>query len=146
MENRFNLAETEPQGMKAMVGLETYIRSSGIDKKQLHLIKYRASQINGCAYCLDMHSKEALKDGESVQRLMTVGAWRETSLFTPEEQAILMMTEEITNISHSGLSDATYKLAEKYFDKSYIAKILMVVVTINAWNRIAISTHLQIGD
>lgn len=143
MSNRVNIFHVEPAGYKAMAVLEQYVTDSGIDKLHYELIKLRASQINGCAYCLDMHSRDALKLGETDQRIFVLSAWRETDFFTAEEQAILTITEEITNISHGGVSDDTYQRAAGLFDEHYLAKIIMAVTVINAWNRIAISTHMK---
>ncbi len=140
---RVNINETEPQAFKAMYALENYLGTIQLTKIQKELIKIRASQINGCAFCIDMHTKDALKYGETTQRIFLLNAWRETQLFTEEEKAILAFNEEITLISNKGLSDKTYKKAEQFFDKNQIAQIIMAVVTINAWNRIAVSTQLE---
>jgi len=140
---RVNINETEPQAFKAMYALENYLGTIQLTQIQKELIKIRASQINGCAFCIDMHTKDALKYGETTQRIFLLNAWHETQLFTEEEKAILAITEEITLISNKGLSNETYKKAEQFFDKNQIAQIIMAVVTINAWNRIAISTQLE---
>lgn len=145
METRFNMATTETGAFKAMMGLEGYLQTVSISKTLKELIKIRASQINSCAYCIDMHTKDAIKNGETTQRIFLLNAWRETNLFTEEEMVILAMTEEVTLISQHGLTDETYAKAEKFFDKNTIAQIIMAIVTINAWNRIAISTRLQPG-
>ena len=105
----------------------------------------RASQINGCAYCIDMHTKDALKNGETQQRIFLLSAWREVNLYTEEERVVLAMTEEITLISQHGLTPETYQRAKQFFDENDIAQIIMAIVTINAWNRIAISTLMQPG-
>ncbi|MFA9187794.1 carboxymuconolactone decarboxylase family protein [Flavobacterium sp. FBOR7N2.3] len=140
---RVNINETEPQAFKAMYALENYLGTIQLSKIQKELIKIRASQINGCAFCIDMHTKDALKYGETTQRIFLLNAWHETQLFSEEEKVILAITEEITLISNKGLSDETYKKAEQFFDKNQIAQIIMAVVTINAWNRIAVSTQLE---
>lgn len=142
METRVNINETEPRAYKAMYALEGYLSASALSKKHKDLVKIRASQINRCAYCIDMHTKEAIANGETLQRIFLLDAWRETNLFSEEEQALLAMTEEITLISNNGLSEETYRKAEQVFDKNYIAHLIMAVVTINAWNRIAISTNM----
>ena len=129
-----------------MYGLEGYLQTTDLTPTHKNLIKMRASQINGCAYCLDMHAKEALKAGETQQRLFVLSAWRETTLFTEEEQAILALTEETTLIHQHGVSAAIYAQAEKLLGEKYVAQIIMAVVAINGWNRIAVSTHLQIGE
>lgn len=145
MEKRVNINEIEPQAYKAMFALEGYLASAQLTNIQRELIKIRASQINGCAFCIDMHTKDALKYGETSQRIFLMSAWRETDLFTEEEKVILSITEEITLIHNQGLSAETYKKAEQFFDNNTIAQIIMAVITINAWNRIAVSTHLVIG-
>ena len=140
---RVNINETEPQAFKAMYALEGYLATIQLSKIEKELIKIRASQINGCAFCIDMHTKDALKYGETTQRIFLLNAWHETKLFTEKEKAILAITEEITLITNKGLSDKTYAKAQQFFDQNQIAQIIMAVVTINAWNRIAISTQLE---
>ena len=144
MEKRINIDETEPQAYKAMYALEGYLANSQLSKSHKELIKIRASQINGCAFCIDMHTKDALKNGETQQRIFLLSAWREASIFCEEEKVILALTEEITLIHNKGLTDATYLRALDLFGKNYLAQMIMAVVTINAWNRIAVSTHLEI--
>lgn len=146
MEKRINIAKTDGAAYKAMLGLEGYLQTTSISKTLKELIKIRASQINGCAYCIDMHTKDALKNGETTQRIFLLNAWNETSLFTEEEKVVLAMTEEITLISQHGLSEETYEAAKEFFDENVIAQIIMAIVTINAWNRIAISTQLEPGE
>ena len=145
MEDRVNINKTEPQAYKAMYALEGYLATTQLTKTQKELVKIHASQINRCAYCIDMHTKDALKNGETNQRIFLLNAWRETNLFTDEEKVILAITEEVTLIHHDGLSDETYKKAEQLFDKNFIAQIIMAVVTINAWNRMAVSTNMGFG-
>lgn len=145
MKGRVNINKTEPQAYKGMYGLEEYLATTQLTKTQKELIKIRASQINRCAYCIDMHTKDALKNGETNQRIFLLNAWRETDVFTEEEKVILAITEEVTLIHNGGLSDETYKKAEQFFDENYIAQIIMAVATINAWNRIAVSTNMGFG-
>lgn len=147
MKKRINISTIDPQAYKAMLGLETYLAGTDFPKTLKELIKIRASQINSCAYCIDMHTKDALKNGETNQRIFLLSAWKEAKyLFTEEEQTVLTMTEEITLIHKNGLSDETYKKATEFFTEEQIAQIIMAIVTINAWNRIAVSTHLQVGE
>lgn len=147
MQKRININTLEPSALKAMMGLEAYIGQVDISKSLKELIKIRASQINSCAYCIDMHSKDALKNGETNQRIFLLSAWREThSIFTEEEKVVLTMTEEVTLIHQNGLTDETYNQAKQFFSENQIAQIIMAVVVINAWNRIAISSHLQIPE
>jgi len=144
MNKRINIAEVQPVGYKAMLGLENYLQQSQINKTHKELIKIRASQINGCAFCIDMHTKDALKGGETNQRIFLMNAWRETDLFSEEEKVVLAIAEEVTLIHQKGLSEATYAKAKQFFNEEQIAQLIMAVVIINAWNRIAISTQLEI--
>ena len=146
MNTRINILETEPDALKAMYGLAGYVAKTDLTHTHQELIKIRASQINNCAYCLDMHTVDALKYGETQQRLFVLSAWRETDFFTEEEQVILTMTEEITLISKSGLTEATYQKALTLFDENYIAQIIMAIITINAWNRIGVSSLLHVAE
>ncbi|MGL5234652.1 MAG: carboxymuconolactone decarboxylase family protein [Empedobacter falsenii] len=144
MKTRLNIQKLEPKAYEAMYGLENYLANSELDKLHLELIKIKASQINGCAFCINMHTKDAMKLGETNQRIFLLNAWRETTLFTEEERVILEMTEEITNISQHGLSEETYQKALALFSENYIAIIIIAITTINAWNRIAISSHMTV--
>lgn len=142
MKSKINILQTEPEAYKAMSGLETYIASTALSPTHKELIKIRASQINGCAYCINMHTKEARKLGETEQLIYLLNAWRDTNLYTEEEKAILALTEEVTLIGNH-ISDATYQNAAKILDEKYLAQVIMMIVTINAWNRIAISSGFQ---
>jgi AhpD family alkylhydroperoxidase len=144
MEPRINISKNEPEAFKAMMGLETYIASTTLNPLHKELIKIRASQINGCAHCLNMHSTDARKLGETEQRIYMLNAWRETDLYTKEEQAILALTEEVTLIS-KGVSDATYQQAAKLFEEHYLSQIVMMIITINAWNRIGVTCGLHVS-
>lgn len=146
MSKRINISEIEPAGYKAVLALESYLQNVALTPIQKELIKIRASQINACPFCLDMHTKDALKYGETAQRIFVLEGWRETHLFTEEEKVLLAMTEEITLISKKGLTDKTYENAKKFFNENQIAQIIIAIITINAWNRIAISTHLPIPN
>jgi AhpD family alkylhydroperoxidase len=132
----------EPKAYEAMGALENYLNNSGINRTHLDLVKIRASQINGCAYCINMHTKDAREAGETEQRIYALNAWKETPFFTPEERAVLALTEEITNIKY-GISEKLYEDALLVLDRHYISKIIMAAVTINAWNRIGIGTGMQ---
>lgn len=147
MQKRMNINSAEPNALKAMMGLESYLSQISISKTIKELIKIRASQINGCAYCIDMHTKDALKNGDTNQRIFLLNAWRETNnIFNDEEKAALAITEEVTLIHKNGLTDKTYAQSLQFFSENQIAQIVMAVVTINMWNRIAISSHLQAGQ
>jgi len=145
MSARINIAATDSSAYKAMSGLEQYLQTTSLNHIQKELIKIRASQINGCAFCLDMHTRDAVQYGETPQRIYLLNAWREASEFyTDEEEVLLAMTEEITLISRQGLTENTYARAKELFSEKQIAEIIMAVITINAWNRIAVSTHLRV--
>lgn len=147
MQKRLNFKAAAPNALKAMIGLETYLATCSISKSTKELIKIRASQINGCAYCINIHTQDALKNGETNQRIFLLSAWRETEgVFTEEEKLVLAMTEEITLIHQNGLSDATYSNALDFFNETQIADIITAVITINLWNRVVLSTHLLIGQ
>lgn len=136
-----------PGALKAMIGLETYLSQCSISKTTKELIKIRASQINGCAYCINLHTGDAIKHGETAQRIFLLNAWREAEgLFTEEEKVVLTITEDITLIHQRGLSDDTYTNALQFFSETQLADILTAVITINLWNRVVLSTHLPIGQ
>ena len=142
MEQRVNIYQSEPKAYEGMFALEEFLSNSPLSKQQISLIKMRASQINGCAYCINMHTEEAIKAGETHQRLHMLNAWKESNLFSEEEQVLLKITEEITLINQNGLTDETYQLAQSLFEDRTIIAIIMTATTINAWNRIAISTRM----
>ena len=146
MEKRIQIDVAEPLAFKAMFGLEKYIQQSQLDIIHYELIKIRASQLNGCAFCINMHTKDALKMGVDPQRLFLLDAWWDTELYSEEEQIILKMTEEITLVHQEGLSQETYNRAVQLFDEHYFAQIVMAIVTINAWNRISVSTNKPLQD
>lgn len=136
----------ESAAYRAMLQLEWYVRGSGINPTLLELIKIRASQINGCAFCIDMHTKDARLNGETEQRIYALNAWRETPFFTPEERAVLALTEAVTLIATQPVSDEIYDEVNRYFTSDEIANLLMAIVTINGWNRIAITTRIVPGS
>ncbi len=138
---RKSIHEVEPNAYTAMIGLEKYIRSSQIEPLLQELIKIRASQINGCAYCIDMHTQEAIKIGETPRRIFAVSAWKESPLFSEKERAVLQLTEEVTLLSKDGIGDETYMNVLNFFGENILAQIIMQIIIINSWNRIAVSTH-----
>ena len=142
MKTRINIEKLEPAGYKAVLGLEKFIESTPLTKKHKDLIKIRSSQINGCAFCIDMHTKDARKAGETEQRIYALNAWRETPFFSEEERAILALTEEVTLISNH-VTDATYEQAAKVLEETYLAQVILAIITINVWNRIGITTNLM---
>jgi AhpD family alkylhydroperoxidase len=144
MSNRSSTKEVDPRAYAAIRHLEAYISESGLDKVHYKLIKIRASQINGCAYCINMHVRDAIKLGVSEQKLYLLSAWQETQLYTEEERAILALTEEVTLIANHGVSDAVYDKAVELLGEAYTKAVVMAVVTISAWNRVAITDHLAL--
>ncbi|MEO6837774.1 MAG: carboxymuconolactone decarboxylase family protein [Ginsengibacter sp.] len=138
---RINVYEIERNTYKAMINMESYVKNSQVPELLRELIKIRASQINGCAYCIDMHTRESLELGETERRIFALSAWKESPLFSDEERAVLQMTEEVTLISKGGLSDETYNKVAKIFGDRILAQILLQIVMINSWNRVAVSTH-----
>ncbi|MBI1223414.1 MAG: carboxymuconolactone decarboxylase family protein [Bacteroidetes bacterium] len=143
MKTRLQIRRLEPGAYDAMMAMEKYIDSATIQPALSELIRLRASQINGCAYCIEMHSLAALKLGESQRKLFAITAWKESPLFSDEERVALTMTEEITHISAEGMTESTFQEAKKYFNEHEIAQLIMLISLINVWNRIAISTHMH---
>lgn len=146
MEPRINYVQVAPDAYKAMRGLEEYVASSGLEKPLYELVKTRASQINGCAFCLDMHTKDARKAGETEQRLYALSAWRETPFYTERERAALEWTEALTLISDTDVPDALYENVRKQFSESEIVALSMAIIAINGWNRLAISFRTVPGS
>lgn len=143
METRFNMATVQPAAYTAMIALDDYAVSTAVPQLQKEMIKIRASQINGCAYCVNMHVNDARKYGEVEQRLHLINVWREAgNIFTEEEQLILAITEEVTLISQHGLSDVLYARAIELMGKEKTAQVIMNIITINAWNRIGVTLKM----
>ncbi len=143
--SRINYAQAAPGAMHAMLAIEKYASTSGLEHSLYELVKTRASQINGCAYCLDMHTKDARKAGETEQRLYTLSAWRETPFFTDRERAALEWTEAVTLIAQNRISDELYESVSKHFSEKELVDLTMAVIAINGWNRLAISFHTEVG-
>ena len=144
MKRRLNYSLVAPKAYDAMDALDNYVNDSAIDKQHRELIKIRASQLNGCAYCVDAHTHDALSAGVSLQKVLLVSAWREAgNIFNDEERLLFKLTEEITLIHQHGLSDETYNDAITIFGEQKTAQIIMAITTINAWNRISISVKLH---
>jgi AhpD family alkylhydroperoxidase len=139
MEPRMDYAKASPDAYRAMAGLEAFVRRSGIEHGLLHLVKMRASQMNGCAYCIDMHSKDARAAGETEQRLYALDAWRETPFYSPRERAALAWTEALTRVQDGHVPDAVFQEASGQFSEMELMNLTMAVVAINGWNRIAIA-------
>ena len=142
MKQRLSLPRIDPAAYAAFLQLEKYLAESPLEPRHKHLIKLRASQLNGCAYCVDMHVREALRDGEDARRLHALVVWRDTPFFDERERALLALTEEVTKIE-GRVSDETYELAERVLGEGYLAAVLMAAITINAWNRLGIATEMQ---
>jgi AhpD family alkylhydroperoxidase len=142
-EKRFHMKDVQPEAYRAMRELSKYVAATGIPRGQQELIKIRASQINGCAYCINMHAKEARKLGEAEQRIYLLSAWKDAPIYTKEERLMLEMTEEITLVHRQGLSTAVYQRAIALFGEEKTAQIIMTIVTINAWNRIMVSLQAE---
>jgi len=143
MHQRLNLQETAPDAYKAMVGLEIYLSRSGLEASLKELVKIRASQINGCAFCLDMHTTDARKHGESERRIHMLPAWREVTWFNARERAALAWTEALTLLPQSQAPDADYNALREVFSEKEIADLTLLIATINAWNRFGVGFRLQ---
>lgn len=139
MKERLNYATVDPDALKAMLGLERYAANSGLERSLYELVKTRASQINGCAYCLDMHTKDARQAGETEQRLYALSAWRETPFYSERERAALEWTEALTLIAGNDVPDSLYEATQKYFSEKELVALTMAIIAINGWNRLAIS-------
>lgn len=146
MEPRIDPATVAPGARTAMYGLERYVRESGLEKPLLELVRMRASQMNGCAYCIDMHTKDARAEGETEQRLYGLSAWRETPFYSPRERAALAWTEAVTAIGEGGVPDELYSSTREHFTETELVNLTMAVVAINGWNRLAISFRALPGS
>lgn len=145
MQPRIDYRKLAQEPLKPLLAVEKYLAGCGLEHKLLHLIKMRASQINGCAYCLDMHSLDARADGETEQRLYTLDAWAETPFFTDRERAALAWTEAVTLVSQTHVPDDVYEETKKHFSERGIVDLTLAVGMINMWNRLAISTRAVPG-
>lgn len=145
MTERINYAEHGKDALKAIYGLEVYLHKSSIEPQLLHLIKYRVSQINGCAYCLDMHSKDLRAAGETEQRLYVLDAWREAPFYSDRERAALEWAEALTLVTDGHVPDEVFETASKQFSEKELIDLTMAVVTINSWNRISIAFRTTPG-
>jgi len=139
MQERFDFYQASPEALKAMMGLEAAVSRLGLEKPLLELVKMRTSQINGCAFCLDMHSSDARKGGETERRLYALNAWRETPFFTERERAALAWTEAVTLIAETHAPDTEFEAARTQFSDKELVDLTLAINTINSWNRLAIS-------
>jgi len=147
MKPRMDMIKVVPQAYQAVMGLETYVREH-VDHTLLELVKLRASMLNGCAFCVDMHSRDALAAGETTRRLFAVSAWREAPFFTARERAALALTDAVTRLGEDGVPDAVWDEAAAVFSEEELANLIVAIATINVWNRLSVSTRKQppIGD
>jgi AhpD family alkylhydroperoxidase len=142
MKTRIKMNEVAPEAYVAMSAIDKYLQTTPLTTRHKDLIKIRASQINGCAYCVDLHIKDALKAGETDRRLHNLVTWQETPFFSEEERIILAMTEEVTKISNR-VSDNTFEEAIRLLGKDYVAHVLMAIISINGWNRIGVTLNMM---
>ncbi|GIO16256.1 alkyl hydroperoxide reductase AhpD [Cohnella xylanilytica] len=143
MKRRLNHAAVNPEAFQAMLAFEEFARSRGIDPKLYHLIKLRASLINGCAYCVDMHSKDMLKEGESFQRIALVSVWRESPCYSEAEKAALELTEYVTRLPEAGVPEDVYERVRAHYGEREYVDLIMAINAINSWNRLSVSTGLM---
>lgn len=144
MTARIDFGKAYPAGKKALAAFDAALADPGVDATLGHLIKIRASQVNGCALCIDMHTKAAREEGETERRIYALDAWRETELFTEPERAVLGLTEAVTLIADGHVPDEVFEQATKHFDDETIAHLVMAIISINAWNRLGIVQRLPI--
>ncbi|HQU93082.1 MAG TPA: carboxymuconolactone decarboxylase family protein [Pyrinomonadaceae bacterium] len=146
MSTRINAFEKGKGAFKAVFGLSAYLNKSSLEKNLIELIDYRVSQINGCAYCLDMHSKDLRHGGETEQRIYMISAWRETDLYTPREKAALAWAEAVTELKGRQVSDEVYEAARKEFSDEELVDLTLAVTTINTWNRFNVAFRTPAGS
>ena len=147
MKPRLNPYQAAPEAMKAMGALEAYVRNCGLEHSLIELVKTRASQINGCAWCLDMHTKDARARGETEQRLYLISAWREAPCYSGRERAALAWTEALTGIAAThDVPDAVYEEARRHFDEKALVDLTLAIVAINGWNRLNVAFRTRVGD
>jgi len=139
MQPRVNYVKASPKGIEVMRGLEVYIQQCGLERSLIELVKARASQINGCAYCIDMHTKDARANGETEQRLYALNAWRETPFYTERERAALAWTEALTLVTDGHVPDQVFEDARRHFSEKELVDLSLVIAAINGWNRLSIA-------
>lgn len=146
MHQRLDYKSASPEAFKAMLATETQVHRSGLEESLLELVKTRASQINGCAWCLDMHTKDARARGETERRLYLITAWREAPCYSERERAALAWTEAVTQIAVQGVPEAVYAEARRHFDEKALVDLTLAIVAINGWNRMNVAFQTQVGD
>jgi AhpD family alkylhydroperoxidase len=145
MVERLRHPRVAPDAYRAMMGLQEYVNSSGLELPLLELVKLRASYLNGCAFCVDMHTKDARAAGETEQRIYAVPVWRDTPFFTPRERAALAWTEAVTVLGREGVPDDVYEQARAHFEEVELVRLTMAVIAINGWNRLSIAFRSEVG-
>ncbi len=143
---RIDYSKAAPGAYQAVLNLDKYLIRERFDRKLMNLVNYRASLINGCAHCLEMHAKDAVADGEDPVRLYTLAAWEETPLFTDKERAALRWTDAVTRVFDGHVPDTVYEETRKYFSEKELVDLTLAVIAINAWNRLAIPFRAPVGD
>jgi len=143
---RLNYAQASPEGTRALLGLERHVHATGLEPALLELVKMRASQLNGCAYCLDMHSKDLRARGESEQRIYVLDAWREAPFYTDRERAAFAWTETVTLLTEGHVPDEVYEQARQQFSEKELADLTLAIVAINGWNRLNVAFRTVAGD
>lgn len=146
MKERLNYKTASPEAYKAMLHTEQQVHKSGLEASLLELVKTRASQINGCAWCLDMHTKDARAQGETEQRLYLISAWREAPCYSPRERAALAWTEAVTQIATQEVSNAVYTDVRNHFDEKSLVDLTLAIIAINGWNRLNVAFRTPVGD
>ncbi|MEU8250028.1 carboxymuconolactone decarboxylase family protein, partial [Nonomuraea sp. NPDC048916] len=143
MSQRINVAELAPEAYQSFLAVEGFLLRSGVPHSTIHLVKLRASQINGCGFCVDMHSRDLKKSDESDERIWSVAAWREAPYYTPAERAALALTEEATRLAdREAVPDEVWRQAAEHYDETQLATLVVAIAMINAWNRIGVATRL----
>lgn len=142
MEQRIDIKKLEPKAYEVLYAMEKYLSTTGLSVKLRNLIKIRVSQINKCAYCIETHTKEARKSGETEQRIYALSAWEESPLFTDGERAVLGFTDEVTKIAEHGVKDTTFETVQKYFSDNQVAQIIIAINQMNFWNRVAVPAKM----
>src|SRR5574338_1104946 len=146
MEQRLDYSKTAPDGVEILRQLEHYLKKTGLEPNLLELVKLRASQINGCAYCIDMHTKDARSRGESEQRLYGISAWREAPFYTGRERAALAWAEAVTKVNEDQVPDEIYDQVKQHFTEKELVDLTLAVIAINSWNRLATGFRTQVGS
>ena len=146
MKARIDVSSADPKAIQLLLGIERHISTSGLEPKLLHLVKMRASQINGCAFCLDMHSKDARAEGETEQRLYSLDAWDEAPYYSDRERAALEWTEAVTLLGDAHVCDSVYEKVRAQFSEQEIATLTLAVAMINTWNRLNVAFRTQAGS